>query len=375
MSKTDHIPYTDLARQHRRQIPGLVAAFRRILSTGKFVLSESVEKFEVEFARLCGARFAVGVNSGTDALVLALRALGIGSGDEVITAPNSYLASASAIALAGAKVRFVDVRWDMNMDPKRLLQAVTTKTKAVIPVHLTGRPAAMQEILKIARRKNLKVVEDAAQAAGARYRGRPVGSWGDIGCFSFHPLKNLNACGDGGAIVTSRPAWAQKIKILRNHGHPHRDDCLEFSLNSRLDSLQAAILRKKMQSLPIVTRIRRRNAQLYRSLLGECPQVICPVDAQGEFSVYHTFVIQCENRNGLQKHLAGRGIGTAVHYPVPIHLMHVGKKLGFRRGMFPVTEALAGRILSLPVHQDLSPGKIHRVAKEILDFYRGKKGS
>ena len=370
MSFRSSIPYTDLGRQHRRQVPQLLAAFRRVLSKGKFVLSEVLDDFESEFARFCGTRHAVGVNSGTDALVLALKVVGIRPGDEVITVPNSYLASASSIALAGATVRFVDVASDMNMDPKALSRAITSKTRAIIPVHLTGRPARMAEILGIARRHGLRVIEDAAQAAGANYRGKPVGSWGDLGCFSFHPLKNLNACGDAGAVVTSNASWAKKLKILRNHGHPHRDDCLEFSLNSRLDGLQAEILRIKLRGLGAVTRRRKRNAALYQSLLAGCPQVDCPQDEPGMESVYHTFVIQCEKRDYLRKHLARKGIGTAVHYPVPIHLMKVGKKLGFKKGAFPETERLTKRILSLPIHQDLSERQIRAVALEILLFYR-----
>jgi len=370
LSFRSSIPYTDLGRQHRRQVPQLLAAFRRVLSKGKFVLSEVLDDFESEFARFCGTRHAVGVNSGTDALVLALKVVGIRPGDEVITVPNSYLASASSIALAGGTVRFVDVASDMNMDPKALSRAITPKTRAIIPVHLTGRPARMAEILGIARRHGLRVIEDAAQAAGANYRGKPVGSWGDLGCFSFHPLKNLNACGDAGAVVTSNASWAKKLKILRNHGHPHRDDCLEFSLNSRLDGLQAEILRIKLRGLGAVTRRRKRNAALYQSLLAGCPQVDCPQDEPGMESVYHTFVIQCEKRDHLRKHLARKGIGTAVHYPVPIHLMKVGKKLGFKKGAFPETERLTKRILSLPIHQDLSERQIRAVALEILRFYR-----
>lgn len=366
------IPYTDLGRQHRRQTPRLVAAFRRVLAKGKFVLSGCLQDFEEEFARFCGTRYAVGVNSGTDALVLALKVIGIRPGDEVITVPNSYLASASAIALAGGTVRFVDVGPDMNMDPGLLARAIKPKTRAIIPVHLTGRPARLSEILKMARRHGLYVIEDAAQAAGATYREKPVGSWGDLGCFSFHPLKNLNACGDAGAVVTSRGSWAKKLKILRNHGHPNRDDCTEFSLNSRLDGLQAEILRIKLRDLGSVTRRRLRNAALYQSFLAECPQVICPQGGSGSISVFHTFVIQCEQRDRLRDHLTRRGIGTAVHYPVPIHLMEVGKKLGFKRGDFPETERLAKRILSLPIHQDLSEKEIRAVSLEILRFYRRK---
>jgi len=363
------IPYVDLSLQHRPLKDELLKAVERVLDSGQFILGEETVKFEQEFAALCGTAHAVGLNSGTDALLLAFRALGIGPGDEVITAPNSYLASASSIALAGATVRFADVREDFNLDPEAVARAITPKTKAIAVVHLTGRPAPMDEILMLARKHGLKVVEDAAQAVGAKYRGRPVGSMGDAGCFSLHPLKNLNACGDGGMLVTNDLALADRVRLLRNHGHPNRDDCVEFSIVSRLDSVQAAMLRVKLRYLPEVTRRRRENADCYREALAGCPGIRLPQDRPEEFSVYHTFIIECERRDELRSHLDKKGIGSVIHYPIPIHLMQVGRKLGFKPGMFPVAERLAGRILSLPIYPQITKDQVLIISKEILAFY------
>jgi dTDP-4-amino-4,6-dideoxygalactose transaminase len=227
----------------------------------------------------------------------------------------------------------------------------------------------MDAILELARRHQLKVIEDAAQAVGAKYKGKPVGSLGDIGCFSLHPLKNLNACGDAGILVTRDTAIAERVRLLRNHGHPNRDDCVEFSIVSRLDSLQAAILRVKLRYLNGVTRRRRENAGWYRNALKGCSQIRCPQDSDEEFSVYHTFIIQCERRDELKAHLETRGIGTAIHYPIPIHLMQVGRKMGFNHGMFPVAENLASCILSLPIYPELTREKIEFIADEIKSFY------
>lgn len=347
----------------------LLKAVEGVLDSGQFILGEETVKFEQEFAALCGTAHAVGLNSGTDALILAFRALGIGPGDEVITAPNSYLASASSIALAGATVRFADVREDLNLDPEAVARAITSRTRAIAVVHLTGRPAPMDEILALARKHGLRVIEDAAQAAGAKYRGKPVGSIGDAGCFSLHPLKNLNACGDGGMLVTHDRALADRVRLLRNHGHPNRDDCVEFSMVSRLDSVQAAMLRVKLRRLEEVTRRRRENAGWYREALAGCPGLHCPQDRPEEFSVYHTFVVQCDRRDDLRKYLESKGIGSVIHYPIPIHLMQVGRKLGFQPGMFPVTERLAGRILSLPIYTQITKDQIVMISREILGFY------
>lgn len=367
------IPYVNLAAQHAASRNELLDAVRRVLDSGDFILGAETRLFEEEFAALCEVPHAVGVNSGTDALVLAMRALGIGRGDEVITAPNSYLASASSIALAGAEVRFADVCEDFNLDPEALEKAITPKTKAVIAVHLTGRPARMDEIMAVAKRHGLRVIEDAAQAVGARLRERPVGSIGDVGCFSLHPLKNLGACGDAGVAVTRDKAVNERIRLLRNHGHTSRDDCSEFSMVSRLDSVQAAMLRTKLRKLDSVTARRRENAAWYREALAGCPQVLCPDERAGEFAVYHTFIVRAQKRDQLAAHLTSHGIGCAVHYPVPIHLMEVGRKLGFRAGMFPIAESLAGRILSLPIYPELTKDDVMRIAGCTREFYDKNK--
>ncbi|MBE0544969.1 MAG: DegT/DnrJ/EryC1/StrS family aminotransferase [Verrucomicrobia bacterium] len=364
------IPYVNLAGQHQPLREEILNAVGSVLDSGQFILGEETGRFEQEFAALCGVKYAIGVNSGTDALVLALKCLGIGPGDEVITAPNSYLASASCIALAGATPKFADVRPDMNLDPAAVARAITPRTRAIIPVHLTGKPAAMPELLAVAQQHGLEVIEDAAQAVGAKLEGRPVGGWGRIGCFSLHPLKNLNACGDGGVLVTNEEAICQRVKLLRNHGQPNRNDCLEFSLVSRLDSVQAAILRVKLRHLEELTARRRANAEHYRRRLAGCARLQCPAEAPGEFCVYHTFIVQADKRDELVRYLEARGIGTAIHYPTPIHLMTVGRKLGHQPGDFPETERQAGRILSLPVYPELTPAQLDEVADAVLDFYR-----
>lgn len=364
------IPYVDLAQQHRSLRSEILDAVAGVVDSGQFILGEETERFEKEFAALCETKFAVGVNSGTDALILALKCLNIGPGDEVITAPNSYLASASCIALAGATPKFADVREDLNLDPQAVAGAITPRTRAIIPVHLTGKPAAMKELSTVAQKHGLEMIEDAAQAAGAKLDGKSVGGLSRVGCFSLHPLKNLNALGDGGMLTTDDEKIFQRTRLLRAHGQPNRDDCLEFSMVSRLDSIQAAISRVKLRHLDEITKKRRANAEHYRHRLANCSRLQCPKDGPGEYCVYHTFVVQADKRDELRQHLDKRGIGCAIHYPVPIHLMTVGRKMGHREGEFPVTERLAKRILSLPIYPELTPDQIDEISDAILDFYK-----
>jgi dTDP-4-amino-4,6-dideoxygalactose transaminase len=363
------VPYVDLALQHAPLKAEILAAVERVLDSGQFVLGQEVKQFEQEFARLCGTSYAVGVNSGTDALVLALRAFDIGLGDEVITPPNSFVASTSCIAVVGARPVFVDVRDDLNIDPELIEAAITPRTKAILVVHLTGRPCAMDRICEVAARHGLHVLEDAAQAVGAQYGGRPVGSFGEIGCFSLHPLKTLNACGDAGVLTTSRPDLYERLTHLRNIGLRNRDDAIEWSGNSRLDTLQAAILLVKLKYLHEWTARRRENAAFYQGKLKDVVRV--PVDAPGECAVYHTFVIQAERRDALKAHIERLGVGSAIHYPIPIHLTTIGRSLGYGAREFPVTERLAGEILSLPIHQDLSRDELAHVAEAVIHFYQG----
>lgn len=371
MKNPQRIPFVDIAASHREIKTQILDAVSSVVDHGLFILGPDVEAFEKEFAEACGTRFAVGVNSGTDALVLALRVLGIGVGDEVITTPNSFVASAACIALVGARPVFVDVRDDLNIDPELVESAITENTRAILPVHLTGRPAEMNQIMEIATRRGLHVVEDAAQAVLAKYHGKRIGSIGTAACFSFHPLKTLSACGDGGAVTTNDEGLASRLKELRNIGLKSRENCVEWSGNSRLDTLQAAILRVKMKSVDSWTDGRRRNAALYRQALhGIDPEhVQVPVDQSHEYAVYHTFVIQASRRDELATYLAGRGIGTAVHYPVPIHLQAAARGLGYREGSFPVAERQARRILSLPVYPELSEDQVGYVAQSIKDFF------
>ncbi len=364
------VPYVDIAAQHAAIKGELMAAVSEVLDSGQFILGQQVAEFEQRFAELCGVRYAVGVNSGTDALILGLKALGVGPGDEVITAPNSFVASTGCIRLLGAKAILVDVGDDYNIDPEKISAALGPRTRAILPVHLTGRPCDMDPVLKIASDRGLQVVEDCAQAVLAEYKGRRVGSFGAIGCFSLHPLKTLNACGDGGMVTTDDPELYERIKVMRNLGLKTRDDCIMWSQNSRLDTLQAAILLVKLKYLDHWTARRRENAQRYREQLQSVAQIRLPSrEKDHEKAVYHTFVIQAERRDDLRAFLSARGIGSNVHYPVPIHLTEAGRELGYPPGSFPVTEAQARAIVSLPVYPELTEDKLDLVCEQIKAFY------
>lgn len=369
-TKIDKIPYVDLVEQHAGIKSEIMAAISEVIDSGQFVLGEQVGEFEKQFAQMCGVNYAIGVNSGTDALIFALKALGIRSGDEVITAPNSFIASATCIRILGATPVFVDVREDYNIDPAKIAAAITPKTKAILPVHLTGRPCEMGPILELAQEKGLVVVEDAAQAVLAEYKNRQVGAWGNIGCFSLHPLKTLNACGDGGVLTTNDPELYDQLKIMRNIGLKTRDDCVMWSHNSRLDTIQSAILLVKLRYLHQWTEQRRQNARYYHRRLGTIPQVQIPPEKDYEKCVYHTFVVQVERREELRHFLTEQGIGTAIHYPVPIHLSTVGKELGYAEGSFPIAERQAKKILSLPIHQGLTENHLAHISDKIEQFYQ-----
>jgi len=364
------IPYVNVARQHAAIKDELLSALSEVLDGGHFILGEQVEKFEQSFSDLCGVRYAVGVNSGTDALILGLKAIGVGPGDEVITVPNSFVSSTACIRLLGAKTVFVDVGDDYNMDPKNISGAISPRTKAILPVHLTGRPCDMEPIMNIAKRHSVHVVEDCAQAVLAEYQGKRVGSFGTIGCFSLHPLKTLNACGDGGVLTTDDPLLWERLKIMRNLGLKTRDDCVLWSYNSRLDTIQAAILLVKLRYVERWTARRRENADRYRGALAKISQVrLPPAEKKYEKAVYHTFVIQAENRDNLREYLASQGIGSGVHYPVPIHLSTAGRELGYHEGSFPMAENQAKKVVSLPVYPELTEMQISKVCSCIQDFY------
>lgn len=362
------VPFVNLPLQHAPLKASLVRALEQVLDHGQFILGTETGAFEERFADYCGVSHAVGVDNGTSALTLVLQALGIGAGDEVITAPNSFLASASCIAMTGARPVFADVCQNYTIDPDKLEQAITDRTRAIIPVHLTGRPADMDPIMALARRRGLHVVEDCAQAVGAAYRGKKVGSFGIAGCFSMHPLKILNAVGDGGAITTSDPKLHQRLIMARNHGMQNRDECAFWSSNCRLDTLQAAMLLVKMDSLESWISERRAIALRYRKELGGVVRV--PEELPHDFAVYQTFVIQSERRDALQQFLAANSIESKVHYPLPLHLQPAARDLGHEWGDFPVTEAQTRTILSLPIYPELTREQQDKVIATVKAFYQ-----
>jgi dTDP-4-amino-4,6-dideoxygalactose transaminase len=362
------IKYLDLPQQF--DDPELLRAVAALFKTCQFILGPEVDAFEEKFAQLCGTRFALGVNSGTDALFLALKVLGVGPGHEVITVANSFVATTGAIVAAGALPVFVDVGPDYNMNPDLIDAALTPRTRAILPVHLTGTPADMPKILNLARKHKLAVVEDAAQAVGAAIQGQPVGSFGDLGCFSLHPLKNLNAAGDGGMLTTNQEELYLKLTQMRNHGLKNRDEIDFFAYNSRLDTFQAIVAAHRLKRLNEVTAARRQNARLYDELLADLTDAVSIPPRRPNFTqVFHTYVVQVRDRENLSRHLAAKGIETRVHYPVPIHLQAPGRQLGWGPGDLPETEKQAAHILSLPIHQHLSRAQLEYVAHTIRDFY------
>jgi len=358
------VPYVNFPAQYDIERDEIHALVDQVFTKGEFVGGAVVEALEAELSAATGRPYAVALNSGTDALILGMKALGIGPGDEVITPPNSFVASTAAIVAVGAVPVFADIRADQNIDPDAVAAAITPRTKAIMPVHLTGRMADMGPLMALAEKHGLAVIEDAAQSIGSRYDGKLSGSFGTIACFSGHPLKNLNAAGDAGFLVTADPQVADRVRLLRNHGLIDRNTVVEWGTVSRLDVLQAAILRLRLAKLDTVIAARRCNAALYRSLLPTGLNAPCrPV----EFNSFHLFVVQVDNRDEIQRRLGERGIGTGVHYPVPIHLQPAAQGLGYKPGSMPVTETQARRILSLPIHQFLSEDDVRYVAATLRE--------
>ena len=361
------VPYAALAGLARQVKAELMTAFEGVLDSGQYVMGQELEAFETEFAAYCGTRYAVGIANGTCALHLVLRGLGLSHGDEVITAPNSFIASASSIALTGAKPVFVDIQPDLNMNPELIEAAITPRTKAIMPVHLTGRPARMNEIREIAHAHGLFVLEDAAQAVGSSLDKRRTGSWGNAACFSMHPLKNLHAFGDGGMMTTNDEAVRDRMMVARNHGLSARDRCDYWSFNCRLDELQAALLLVQLSRLDEWTQERRELAFRYNDLLR--PYVEVPDEGPGEFCSYQTYMIQADSRNELQAHLESGGVQALVHYPTPLHVQPAARGLGYTAADFPVTVRASGRILSLPLYPGLTHGQQDLVAELVSGFY------
>ncbi len=364
------VPFLDLQAQYRPLREDIQAALQRVLDRSDFILGEEVSAFEREFATFCECPHAVGVASGLDAIRLALRVLDIGPGDEVITAANSFIASALGITAVGAQPVLVDVDpATYNMDPAAVEAAITPQTKAILPVHLYGQMAAMPEILDIANRRGLSVIEDAAQAHGARLRGVRAGATGTLAAFSFYPGKNLGAYGDGGAVTTRDAALNARLRKLRNYGSVVKYRHEELGENSRLDTLQAAVLRVKLRRLDAGNARRREIAARYTAGLAGVGDVIPPFVAPHSEPVFHLYVIQTARRNELMAYLEEQGIGTIVHYPTPIHLQPAYAALRRGSGSFPVTESLSGRVLSLPMYPELADAQIEEVVGAVRGFF------
>ncbi len=361
----DKIAVLDLQRQYKQVGAEIEKRTLEVLRSGHYILGKNVSALEEGVAKLSGCAHGIGVANGTDALILALRACNVGPGDEVITTSFTFAATAEAIALCGAKPVFVDIDpKTFNIDPDLIAQAITAKTKAIIPVHLYGQPADMDKIMPIAHKHNLKVVEDNAQAIGALYKGRPTGSLGDVACISFYPTKNLGACGDAGMLVTVSADIADRLKLLRGHGMRVRYYHEEVGYNSRLDELQAVALLIKLPYLEGWNAQRRELASIYTEELSHCPGVVAPPVAPHTTPVWHQYTIRVLGkgmRDRLQTELAAQGIGSMCYYPVPLHLQAAFSYLGHRAGDLPATESAADQVLSLPMYPELTAGEVKRV--------------
>ncbi|MBW2039437.1 MAG: DegT/DnrJ/EryC1/StrS family aminotransferase [Deltaproteobacteria bacterium] len=374
------IPFLDLQRQYRRIEGEILSATKRVYEKGIFILGEEVSAFEKEFAQYCGVRYGVGVDSGTDALYLALKAVGIGEGDEVITVANSFIATALAISFAGAKPLFVDINPETyTMDPnalERLLRSrnvrnMRRRIKAILPVHLYGHPAEMDAIMDIADHYNLIIIEDACQAHGAEYQRKKVGSFGTLGCFSFYPTKNLGGYGDGGMVVTNHENLYENLRLLRCYGEKRKYQHVLKGNNSRLDEIQAAILRVKLKYLDQWNDERREKALIYTRMLKSM-EIICPVEKEYVRHVYHLYVIRTKERDALQTFLKEKGIQTLIHYPIPIHLQKAYRELGYHKSDLPLIEQSSREVLSLPCFPEMANPEIEEVAETIRRFVEGK---
>ena len=370
MNDSIRIPQVDPRANYLAHKDEIDAAIARVLTSGRYILGQEVSTFEQEFAGYIGVKFGIGVGSGTDALHLALRACGVGAGDEVITVSHTAVATAAAIELSGAKPVFIDIESDtFLMDPSGIEKAVTPRTKAILPVHLYGNVAEMERILDVANRYGLHVVEDCAQSHGARYKERRSGAWGTVAAFSFYPTKNLGALGDGGMVVTNDPELATRVRSLREYGWHQRHVSETAGLNSRLDELQAAVLRVKLRYLDGSNEERRRRARRYTQRL-QGADIRCPSVREHVDPVYHLYVIRTQERDSLRDFLRGQGIQTLIHYPVPVHLQNAYKQLGCDPGDLPVTEECSRQILSLPLYPEMPESEIEEVSSQIGNFFK-----
>ncbi len=364
------VPLLDLTRQYASVKDEIDAAIALVVQSQRFILGPAVEQFEKQLARYCGVGHAVGCASGSDALLLALMAAGIGPGDEVITTPFSFFASTSCIVRLGARPVFVDIdAATFNIDASKTAAALTPKTRAILPVHLFGQCADMDPMMELASARGILVVEDAAQAIGAEYKGRRAGSIGDFGCFSFYPSKNLGGFGDGGLVTAKDGELADRVRLLRTHGARPAYFHKTVGINSRLDAIQAAVLSVKLKYLEDWTARRQEHARYYDRKLADVPAVVSPRDAGYGRHVYNQYVIQVPEREGLLEVLAEKGIGYQVYYPHPLHLQECFKGLGYRQGDFPVAEEVCKRVVALPVFPELTEGELDYVVDAIKSFF------
>ena len=364
------VPFVDLQAQYQSLKHEMVPAVEKIMETSQFILGKAVEDFEKRFAEAHGMKHCVGVGTGTDALHIVLWALNVGPGDEVITVSHTFIATAEAISLTGAKPVFVDIDpVTYTMDPNQLEKAITMKTKAIISVHLYGQPAAMTEIMEIANRHGIPVVEDACQAHLAQYNGQFIGQFGIAAAFSFYPGKNLGAYGEGGGVTTNDDALAKKMRMIRDHGSEKKYHHAMWGHNYRLDGIQGAVLGVKLPHLHDWTEARRKNAAKYNQQLNGMGDLVLPKEHPRAKHVYHLYVVQTANRDELQSYLTSREVFTGLHYPLPLHLQEAYKDLGYGRGDFPVTEKVASRGLSLPMFAELTGEQIDYVVSAIEDFF------
>ncbi len=356
-------------------VDAYLADVRALVMSGDFTLGAPVREFEQRFAKLCGVRHAIGVNSGTDALMLPLKLLGIGPGDEVITAPNTFVATVGAIAMTGARTVFVDSDESFTINPELIEEAITPRTRAIMPVHYTGNAANMPAIMRIAAKHGLHVVEDACQAIGAQYDGQPVGTWGAAAGFSLHPLKNLNVWGDSGMVVTNSGDMNEKMRLFRNHGLVNRDEVAIFGHNSRLDSLQAVIGNRLIDQTSFITRRRIENARrLDAGLAGLQGSVAIPHRPANVKHVFHLYIVRVKERDQLLAHLRQNGVDAKIHYPIPMHLQKASAHLGYRKGDFPQAEFDSEHSITLPAHQHLTDSEIDFVIDQVKNFY-GKRAA
>ncbi len=363
-----NVPFIDLKLRYQEEREEILKCIDVVLSQGHLIMTEEVDLFEREAASYIGSKHVVSLNSGTDALMMGLWALGIKKGDEVITTPISFVASTGAIAHIGAKPVYVDVTTDQNIDVSKIEQAIGPNTKAIMPVHWGGRMANMEAITEIAKRHKLFVVEDAAQAMGSYYNKKHGGTFGDVAGYSAHPLKNLNALGDAGFLATDNDEIAKKIRLYRNHGLESRDNCVMYGVNSRLDSLHAEILRMRLKKLNSVVEKRRKNVSLYKKYINAA-NIYIPEESDKEYHSYVMFIVQADRRDELKEYLGKHGIETLVYYGTPLHLQKAASIYGYKEGDFPVAEQQCKKVLALPHHQNLKEEQILYVCEKINKFY------